>query len=175
MIHPAAELRFVSDAIGLGVFATAYIPRGTITWAFDMLDQVLLPSQYEALPRVQQDALDKYVFADITGNHLLCWDAARFVNHSCSPTCRNVGARFDVAVRDIQPGEEITSDYGELNIEEGFDCLCGLPSCRRFIRPDDRKRHGSVWEAQISGVLPLIRNLPQPLREFVANDPAIEF
>jgi hypothetical protein len=29
VIHPDTELRFVSDEIGYGVFATALIPRGT--------------------------------------------------------------------------------------------------------------------------------------------------
>ena len=32
MIHPDTELRFISDEVGYGVFATALIGRGTITW-----------------------------------------------------------------------------------------------------------------------------------------------
>ena len=39
MVHPDTELRFVSPAIGWGVFATRDIPTGTITWALDVLDQ----------------------------------------------------------------------------------------------------------------------------------------
>ena len=41
MVHPDTELRFVSPAIGWGVFATRDIPTGTITWALDVLDQHL--------------------------------------------------------------------------------------------------------------------------------------
>ncbi len=171
MIHPSTELRYVNESIGLGVFAKELIPRGTITWAFDRLDQVLTPAQFDALPAVQQAAIDKYVFSDTAGNHLLCWDAARFVNHSCAATCRNVGARFDIAVRDILPGEQITADYAELNISEGFDCLCGEPACRGNILPDDRLRLEEMWAAQIAELLPLVRKSPQPLAEFVANDP----
>ena len=171
MIHPAAELRYVSEAIGLGVFARELIPRGTITWARDSLDLVLLESQLEALPAVQREAVEKYVFGDTAGNWLLCWDLARYVNHSCAPTCRNIGARFDVALRDIQPGEQITSDYAELNISEAFDCLCGEGACRHRIFPDDRLRLEEMWRAQIAELLPLIHTVPQPLAEFVANDP----
>lgn len=32
MIHPDTELRFINPEIGYGVFATQFIPRGTITW-----------------------------------------------------------------------------------------------------------------------------------------------
>lgn len=173
MIHPAAELRYVSHQIGLGVFARELIPRGTITWAFDFLDQVLLPSQFEAMPSVQREAVEKYVFGDPAGNWLLCWDLARFVNHSCASTCRNVGARFDIAVLDILPGEQITSDYAELNISEAFDCLCGSPTCRGRIETDDRLRMETKWRTQIEETLPLVRSVPQPLWEFVQRDPAL--
>lgn len=33
MIHPAMELKHISEEIGYGVVATAFIPAGTITWA----------------------------------------------------------------------------------------------------------------------------------------------
>lgn len=173
MIHPATELRYVSEAIGLGVFATQLIPRGTITWARDPLDRILKPGEFEAMPGVQQAAIVKYVFADAAGNYLLCWDAARFVNHSCAATCRNVDARLDVAIRDIQAGEQITSDYAELNIAEEFDCLCGSPDCRGTILPDDRSRLEAVWTSQIAAILSSIRTVAQPLGDFVARDPAI--
>ena len=39
---------------------------------------------------------------------------ARFINHSCEPNCESVtrGKRIWIyALRDIQPGEELTYDY----------------------------------------------------------------
>jgi hypothetical protein len=50
MVHPHTELRFVSPQIGWGVFATRLIPRGTIVWALDSLDQRFTPDQVAALP-----------------------------------------------------------------------------------------------------------------------------
>ena len=43
MIHPSTELKYVSPEIGIGVVATEFIPKGTITWALDPLDQVFPP------------------------------------------------------------------------------------------------------------------------------------
>ena len=38
MIHPKTELRFVNDDIGYGVFATEFIPKGTILYVKDELE-----------------------------------------------------------------------------------------------------------------------------------------
>lgn len=60
-------------------------------------------------------------------------------NHSCES---NIGLtnRFDfIAMRDIQPGEELLSDYSladDSNWEvPGGKCLCSLASCRGTIAP----------------------------------------
>ena len=60
---------------------------------------------------------------------------SKFTNHSCNPSC---GIRDDlavVAIREIQPGEEINFDYSTC-IQEGFfrmQCHCGEPTCRGEI------------------------------------------
>jgi hypothetical protein len=58
-----------------------------------------------------------------------------FVNHSCAP---NTGIRNDrdlVALRDIQPGEEIRYDYSTTMDEKSFTmrCRCGAPGCRQVV------------------------------------------
>ena len=50
MIHPDTELRLVNQHIGLGVFATRAIPKGTITWVRDRLDQAFAPAAVAQLP-----------------------------------------------------------------------------------------------------------------------------
>lgn len=37
---------------------------------------------------------------------------------------------FDLAIGDIEPGEQLTNDYTLLNLEESFDCACGSSRCR---------------------------------------------
>jgi hypothetical protein len=44
MMFPHTKLRYINDQIGFGVFATKFIPKGTITWALDELDQILEPA-----------------------------------------------------------------------------------------------------------------------------------
>ena len=67
---------------------------------------------------------------------------ARFINHSCEPNCEAVnedGRIFIEAIRNIQPGVELTYDYqfeAEETPEEAFElypCRCGSPTCRKTI------------------------------------------
>src|SRR5215467_8682567 len=124
MLHPASELRYVNSISGYGVFATRFIPRGTITWVFDSLDQIVYPETVGRMPRVLRDAVEKYCYLNGRGEQILCWDHSRFLNHSCNPTSLAPGFDFEIAVRDIEEGEEITDDYGALNPEEEFTCFC---------------------------------------------------
>ena len=50
MLHPATTLQAVSATIGIGVFATRRIPKGSATWLLDLLDQVLTPAAVDRLP-----------------------------------------------------------------------------------------------------------------------------
>ena len=167
MIHPDTELRFISRDIGYGVVATRLIPRGTITWARDAFDQVFSPWAVERLVSPYHEFLEKYSFVDRAGNSVLCWDLARYVNHSCHASCLSAGYDFEIAVRDIQPGEELTDDYGTLNLEEDFPCLCGFPDCRLIIRPDDPLNLADRWDRQVAEVFPRIAIVEQPLWPFV--------
>ena len=73
MIHPKTELRFISNDIGHGVVATAFIPAGTITWALDNLDREFSPDTFKAMDALYQDILETYTFRNSNGNLVLCW------------------------------------------------------------------------------------------------------
>jgi len=60
-------------------------------------------------------------------------DPMRFTNHSCAPNARlfiGFGRVEFYALRAIEPGEEITVDYGESHHEGRLRCACGAPNCR---------------------------------------------
>jgi hypothetical protein len=59
----------------------------------------------------------------------------RFMNHSCHPNCI-IQNRAVIALRVIEPGEELTFDYdsNEYDMAEPFDCNCGSAACARTIR-----------------------------------------
>jgi uncharacterized protein len=174
MVHPHTELRFVNDNIGWGVFATQAIPKGTITWALDILDQKFNPEQVAGLPPHAQASLDKYSYIDARGRHILCWDHGRFFNHSCSANCLSLGYDFEIAIRDIAAGEELTDDYGTLNPLVPFPCLCAAADCRQAVQPDDFARHGDRWNSRAREAFFLIPTVPQPLWEVVNERADIE-
>lgn len=60
-------------------------------------------------------------------------DPMRYTNHSCQPNarlCIRQGRVEFYAVKAIQPGDEITVDYGETHHEGRLRCQCGAPGCR---------------------------------------------
>jgi hypothetical protein len=174
VIHPDTELRFVNADIGYGVFATRVIPKGTITWVRDRLDQAMTAAEIERLPPVYHELVLKYSFIDARGLFVLCWDHARFINHSCEPTCLSAGYDFELAVRDIAAGEELTDDYGTLNLEYGFACRCGSPRCRGEINPRDLLTMAAEWDRAVAGPFGLMPSVPQPLWPFLEEREAVE-
>lgn len=165
MIHPRTELREVDPVIGSGVFATALIPRGTIVWVTDPLDRYLTAADVKALPaRVALD-LVRHTWLTREGRFALAWDNSRFVNHSCSPNVLASEHGFEIAIRDILPGEEMTNDYANLGLQrdEHFHCARGEQGCRGEVHHPDGARYRSHWAAQIAEVLPLAATVSQPL------------
>lgn len=163
MIHPATELRWVSDEVGFGVFSTAFIPRGTITWVRDEMDQVLGPERMRSLPAPVRQRVEFFSFIDRRGDHVFCWDIGRYVNHACDPTSRGLGDDAEVAIRDIRRGEQMTSDYAELNIMTSFSCRCGSPRCRAGVGPGDLERYFQAWDEEVRTAVPDILRVDQPL------------
>ena len=59
-------------------------------------------------------------------------DALRNINHGCAPNAQlriRQGRVEFYALRDIEPGEELTCDYGESHHEGRLTCRCGAPNC----------------------------------------------
>lgn len=74
---------------------------------------------------------------------------ARFVNHSCQPSCRMVkwivSGQPRMALfagdRDIMTGEELTYDYNfdPFSAKNVQKCLCGSPNCRGVLGPKPKE------------------------------------
>lgn len=166
MIHPKTELKLISETVGYGVVAKEFIPAGTITWALDDLDREFTPQQFNAMKPVYQNILDTYCYRNNKGNLVLCWDYGRFVNHSFKSNCLSTAYDFEIAIRDIHPGEELTDDYGYLNvttpfrgIEEGTE--------RKIVYPDDLLKYHKVWDEKVLAVFGKIPHLEQPLKDLI--------
>jgi len=174
MIHPDTELQFISDIIGYGVVAKKLIPKGTITWVQDELDMIYTPEKAQKLSPLMQEYLETYCFTNGAGNRVLCWDNAKFVNHSFKPSCMSTAYDFEIAIRDINPGEQLTDDYGYLNISEPFEVV-DEGTDRKVVYPDDLLRHHEEWDKAIHENLPEMMKVDQPLKKFLADNVWSEF
>lgn len=169
MIHPHTALKYVNEEIGYGVFATKLIPAGTIIWVKDQLDKELTPDEFEQLPAVCKPNVENHTFRNRRGNFILCWDICRYMNHSFNANCLATAYDFEIAARDIEAGEELTDDYGYLNIIAPFEA-CDEGTERKVVYPDDLLRFYSLWDEQFQALLSTVLVQKQVLGELVAAE-----
>lgn len=138
---------------GRGVFAARKISKGTPIIEY----RGQRVSWDEALTRPDTDpdnpfhtfffSLDdgRVIDAGVRGN------AARWINHSCSPNCKTIededGRVYIRARRGIDEGEELTYDYnlsidGKLTKRElaHFECRCAKKKCRGTMLDGNGKK-----------------------------------
>ena len=167
MMHPDTELRFVSPEIGFGVFAARFIPAGTITYVQDSLDIMINADEYAVLGQLQKQMVDRYAFVDSDGNRVLCWDHAKYVNHCCQGNTISTGYGFEIAIRDIAIGEQVTDDYGLFNLPYDMEVICSKTDCRKKISCKDIARYHSAWDARIIESLKVADKVPQALLPYL--------
>jgi SET domain-containing protein len=140
MDNPKVEVKN-TPAKGRGVFAKEPIKKDEIIAAFD-------GEIYEYnYPDWNDDLADhciqfeNFKWRDSNG-------IARVINHSCKPNCGIRNLFQVVAMRDIEPGEEITWDYEMTgnNPEWRMKCKCGEENCRKIIgKHDNMPEEVRMW------------------------------
>jgi len=61
-----------------------------------------------------------------------------FSNHSCDPNIGVQGQIVFVAIRDIQPGEELTHDWATTDDDTyEMECRCNAINCRKIVTGQD--------------------------------------
>ena len=114
MMMVETELR-PSPIHGLGVFLLRPVRRGDLIWQFDArIDRVYTADEVATLPELVRQFLHVYsTWHEPTGLWVLCGDNGRHFNHSEAPSTVSEGISFGVdrAARDLDAGEELTSDY----------------------------------------------------------------
>lgn len=140
-----------SSIQGLGLFAQEFIPKGTTIWEYDAgLDLRLSQAEVDALPDRARKTFQRYSYWSIKfGGHILCFDDARFWNHSDDP---NTDGRR--AMRDIVAAEELTHAYGRHNLDFDFAKKLGrgsVPRLAEALKDTDRyiRRHAAKLLAKI--------------------------
>lgn len=162
MIHPKTGIAFINEEVGYGVVAKELIPKGTITWVLDEFDRTFTQEQYDALEPIYKSILETYAYKNSAGDLVLCWDNGRFVNHSFNANCLTTAYNFELAIRDILPGEQLTDDYGYLNIDKPFRGI-DEGTKRKVVYPDDLLKYHKTWDKKLLGAFKFVSAVDQPL------------
>jgi SET domain-containing protein len=115
-----------SSIHGKGLFAARPFQKGEVVlkWKITWLNQ-------EELARLPES--DHIYLGFYEGKTALFGAPERYINHSCDSNT-TIGDYCDIASRNIETGEEITSDYSGSFIPGGsMVCTCGSNKCRRII------------------------------------------
>lgn len=137
---------------GRGAFALSRIRKGTRI--IEYTGELISPE--EEARRYDNNGIDRhhtFLFAideKVTIDATRRGSDARYINHSCDPNCEAVNDDdhiFIEAIRNIQPGVELTYDYGfehdgepVAQLRELYPCHCGADSCRGTIVKVKSKR-----------------------------------
>jgi hypothetical protein len=167
MMHPNTTVSEADPEIGLGVYATRHIPAGSIVYVRDSLEIVIPPHD----PRLNDPAhaaiIERYSYIEPGGNRIMSWDIAKYVNHSCDANSVSTGWGFEVALRDIAPGEQITDEYGLFNLTWSMNCRCGSSNCRGLVHSNDFAQLAAQYDRQLRRVLRRVLRPEQPLWAFL--------
>lgn len=117
-----------SSIDGKGLFALRRFERGEVVLRWNLSHAIPNEEVASLTPEEQQylHPLDEY-------RSLVVQRPERFVNHSCNNNTM-VREFCDVAIRTIEPGEEITSDYSSDGSGTSFDCTCASKDCRLLVK-----------------------------------------
>ena len=174
MLHPNTEIRFVNEEIGVGVFATRLLRKGTIAWILDDLDMQISEAQLTSLEPLRRDVILKYAYTGNGGHHVLCWDHARYMNHSFFPNVAPTAYGFELCARDILPGEELRCDYATfyamLGKDAPFDCAPEQGASRTRVTSDDYLYLHEQWDAVAREAFARFDLVDQPLRHLIRPD-----
>jgi SET domain-containing protein len=117
-----------SQIQGSGLYAKRAFSPGEIVLRWD-LSHTMPNDQVSRLSEQER----RYTHPLDDQRTLIVQPPERFVNHSCEGNTE-VRDFCDVAIRRIEVGDEITSDYGLEGATVKFQCTCGSSRCRNHIK-----------------------------------------
>jgi uncharacterized protein len=131
-LSPKCEVRRVDQKGGYAVYAAQTIRKGEllVVWSGTLVDSETLGRLPANFRRHSLQVEENQFMVSLTD----C-EPADYVNHSCNPNSGLRGQIALVAMRDIEPMEEITYDYAMSDGSgyDEFECKCGAPQCRNWV------------------------------------------
>lgn len=123
-----------SQIDGKGCYAAQFFPKGRkiAEYAGELISRREVARRVRRRRKHRICAVSPYWSLDGSrgGN------GTHYINHSCEPNSYmrvTRGHLLFMALRDIQPGEEITCDYVSTHHPDTYRCRCKAPKCRGTI------------------------------------------
>lgn len=164
-LSPKLEAIISPEKGGNGVLAREAVSAGEVlaVWGGEVLDGTALdqiPEEYRR--RSVQVEEDLYLVPTRFG-------PADYFNHCCDPNAGMNGQIVLVAMRDIEPGEEVCYDYAMTDGTpyDEFECACGTPHCRGRVTGDDWC-NPELWERYRGYFAPYLQRRIERLNESVS-------
>jgi len=163
------KIRCTRSPNGIGLFAIRPIQKDDLLlgWAGKVVHVDEVKAMHES-ERTYILQIDEQLF------QVPFWkgynEPADFVNHSCNPNAGFGNSPIAlVAMRDIEPGQEILFDYAMCECVEGlkgneFDCSCGSEDCRGAFTGSDWK-NPKLWEKYGKYFSPYLRKKIKALKK----------
>ena len=134
-LTPKAQARPAGEK-GWGSFVVEPISKGETVAAFGgwiVSRDLLSTMSHDRQGRSIQVDDDLYLVSSDTP------EPGDMLNHSCEPNCGLSGSSLLLAMRDIEPGEELTFDYAMCDASDydEFKCLCAQSGCRELVTGSD--------------------------------------
>src|SRR4030095_12199352 len=139
-ISPKAHVR-ESSIHGKGLFAVEPIKQGEIVCikGGHIFNRATLASVSKILGPAEIQITEDLFIGPLNENEKE--GSMIFSNHSCEPNIGVQGQIVFVALRDIEPGEELTHDWATTDDDDyEMDCKCGASTCRRVNNGKRRRR-----------------------------------
>lgn len=160
-----------AEGKGMGLFAKRFIPKGTMVTGECEKYMVISPEDFSRLARDEQESLLHFCLTRKDGSVLVLTDEGRFMNHSCNANILETGFGFDIVVRDIMEGEELTADYRQfhdyLYSNKPLICACSNSLHNVTFSSKISASMRGIWNSRIIEALMLVDRVPQPLSKIV--------
>jgi SET domain-containing protein len=168
-VSPKVEARLLSDGVSFGVYATEFIPKGELilVWGGSIYTQEQFDQLNEKISSLSVQVNEGlYLVPEKVGT-------ADYVNHSCNPNAGLSDSISLVAMRDIEPGEQVCFDYAMTDSTpyDEFECQCGAPNCRGYITGNDwqipelQERYNGYFSPYLQKRIDGLRAQKQKLRQ----------
>lgn len=164
-----------TDKKGKGLFAKTFIPAGTVVCVECDQCRTLTAEElgYDAMSDEEKTSLIQYAYRKKDGTFVAPCGDVKYFNHSCNANVLGTEFGFDIAVRDIEKGEEATFDYRDFYDDVAMRCCCGDESCCGIVTfehpvPEELER---FWREKIAAALKRANSVEQPLKNTIRNFP----